>query len=373
MAARRAHPNIIVLTVLAAAAVPPATEGAPEIADLPAIIDAPAADEAPAEPALDDAPEAAPAVAVKPVTNKVAGKVVKSVDDFKEPLDAYGDWQESDEYGDVFVPDDPGYQPYAQGYWEDDEDQGATWVATEPIGKVACHYGRWVYQGRWVWVPDTQYGPGWVAWEESAHGVAWAPLPPERHGRGTPAARPVPVAWVDQDALYDRDWSGHRWHGEHVDEERPTARPVPAPRPDHGGHGHQSDHHGDQQADAGTPGYGGHQGGNGQGQGDHGNGQGQGDHGNGQGHGDHGNGSGQGHGDHGSSNGRVRAITAMARATTATARATTATARAAGHAGSGRHGSGNGEVRATTATARVRTRRRFGRRLSRASRSVTAA
>lgn|GEM_PF-2560539 len=43
------------------------------------------------------------------------------------------------------------------------------------------HYGRWAEVDRigWVWVPGSDWGPGWVSWRRSSSHIGWAPLPPE--------------------------------------------------------------------------------------------------------------------------------------------------------------------------------------------------
>src|SRR5687767_6669785 len=46
------------------------------------------------------------------------GEDVGSIETFYEPLDAYGDWYQDETYGWVYWPDDEGYEPYADGYWE---------------------------------------------------------------------------------------------------------------------------------------------------------------------------------------------------------------------------------------------------------------
>jgi hypothetical protein len=45
------------------------------------------------------------------------------------------------------------------------------------------HYGRWTRVRRlgWVWVPGSEWSPGWVAWRRSDRHIGWAPLPPEAH------------------------------------------------------------------------------------------------------------------------------------------------------------------------------------------------
>ena len=43
------------------------------------------------------------------------------------------------------------------------------------------HFGRWAYDPAvgWVWLPDTVWGPGWVAWRDGDDISGWAPLPPQ--------------------------------------------------------------------------------------------------------------------------------------------------------------------------------------------------
>ena len=44
------------------------------------------------------------------------------------------------------------------------------------------HYGRWAYSqpySRWVWLPDTNWGPSWVEWRQSGDDFGWAPLGPD--------------------------------------------------------------------------------------------------------------------------------------------------------------------------------------------------
>ncbi len=72
-----------------------------------------------------------------------------------------------------------GWRPYSVGRWVE-SDYGWTWVSYEPFGWATYHYGRWAwdrYVG-WLWVPGTDWGPAWVAWQQGNGYIGWAPLPP---------------------------------------------------------------------------------------------------------------------------------------------------------------------------------------------------
>ncbi|MBL8956710.1 MAG: hypothetical protein JNK82_38405, partial [Myxococcaceae bacterium] len=143
------------------------------------------------------------------------GDSVSSVEEFYEPLAAYGDWTESPSYGWVFAPSQPDYIPYSNGYWLN-TDYGMTWVSNEPYGWAVNHYGRWVYETRWVWVPDTTWGPAWVDWRETGGYVGWAPMPP-RGGSYCPASH---WRFVNVQYVYNVDVRNY-YH---------RASPVPSPR-----------------------------------------------------------------------------------------------------------------------------------------------
>src|SRR6185436_5592567 len=104
----------------------------------------------------------------------VQGDEVPIVDVFYDQLDPYGSWYDDRTYGWVFVPNQPGYTPYSNGYWKNTE-YGFTWVSGDPFGWATDHYGRWVWVNRWAWVPDTTWGPAWVQWREGNGYVGWAP------------------------------------------------------------------------------------------------------------------------------------------------------------------------------------------------------
>ncbi|TNF35014.1 MAG: hypothetical protein EP329_06680, partial [Deltaproteobacteria bacterium] len=132
-----------------------------------------------------------------------AGEDVASVDVFYDALDEDGVWQQDDEYGYVFAPYADDYVPYSDGYWAETE-YGTTWVATDSIGWAVCHYGRWIYRDRWLWVPDTVWGPAWVDWRLGGGWVGWAPL-----GYGAYSVPYYSWRFVPDSYLYTHDLRSH--------------------------------------------------------------------------------------------------------------------------------------------------------------------
>jgi len=102
-------------------------------------------------------------------------------------LDAYGDWQNVDGYGNAWRPRvDSGWVPYQQGQWTNDYPYGPTWVSGEPWGYAPYHYGRWANVGnQWYWIPDARdtrpaYAPALVAFvpTDDSNQIGWVPLGP---------------------------------------------------------------------------------------------------------------------------------------------------------------------------------------------------
>ncbi len=84
-----------------------------------------------------------------------------------EDLDSYGRWENVQDYGDVWVPNEPdGWVPYRDGNWVWEPDYGWTWVGYEPWGWAPYHYGRWFWYGSaWAWWPGPVWGgyhPFWA-------------------------------------------------------------------------------------------------------------------------------------------------------------------------------------------------------------------
>ncbi|HZN00235.1 MAG TPA: FecR family protein, partial [Pyrinomonadaceae bacterium] len=81
-----------------------------------------------------------------------------------EELEAYGDWNYTDEFGWIWRPRATllaGYTdwaPYRYGHWTWCPPYGWTWVGYEPWGWAPYHYGRWVYHSNyWAWVPRSRF------------------------------------------------------------------------------------------------------------------------------------------------------------------------------------------------------------------------
>ncbi len=131
-----------------------------------------------------------------------------SLDVFYDNLEPYGSWREVGDYGYCWQPRDVDrdWRPYSDGRWVY-SDAGWTWDSDEPYGWAVYHYGRWadVEDIGWIWIPGTEWGPGWVSWRHSPRYVGWAPLPPEAlFLRGVGLS-----AWVDD--YYDIGPSSYRF------------------------------------------------------------------------------------------------------------------------------------------------------------------
>jgi hypothetical protein len=116
-----------------------------------------------------------------------------SDDEIDNTLDGYGQWIDTDDYGQVWRPDATvvgvDFTPYESGGSWAYTDAGWAFSCDYPWGWLPFHYGRWAwFRGYWAWVPGHRWGPAWVQWRHGGGVVGWRPLPP---GRG----------------------SSHRWHG----------------------------------------------------------------------------------------------------------------------------------------------------------------
>jgi hypothetical protein len=133
-----------------------------------------------------DAPPAAPG-------DPTASTASVSDDEIDTALDGYGQWIDTDDYGQVWRPDATvvgvDFTPYESGGSWAYTDAGWAFACDYPWGWLPFHYGRWAwFHGYWGWVPGHRWAPAWVEWRHGGGVVGWRPLPP---GRG----------------------SGHRWHG----------------------------------------------------------------------------------------------------------------------------------------------------------------
>jgi len=114
-------------------------------------------------------------------------------EDFRDALAPYGQWVQTAQYGNVWVPAaesvGPDFTPYYSGGRWNYTDYGWTWVSEYNWGWAPFHYGRWITLPGygWSWVPGRIWGPAWVHWRSGGGYVGWAPLPP----RGVVIARPA--------------------------------------------------------------------------------------------------------------------------------------------------------------------------------------
>jgi hypothetical protein len=119
-----------------------------------------------------------------------------AINDFRDALAPYGQWQDDPNYGTIWVPNPNvvggDFTPYqTAGHWVYDSDY--TWVSDYAWGWAPFHYGRWFqYPGRgWAWVPGKEYAGAWVTWrnsdDASVGAVGWAPTPPQFYWRNNQA------------------------------------------------------------------------------------------------------------------------------------------------------------------------------------------
>ena len=125
------------------------------------------------------------------VSMEVSVVAIHTESDFYEPLSPYGRWEVVGSYGRCWIPGgvEAGWSPYCNGYWQQTDD-GWYWASDEPWGWATYHYGGWDYDSQfgWYWVPQTQWAPAWVSWQEGGGYVGWSPLRPSSRLWGRRAA-----------------------------------------------------------------------------------------------------------------------------------------------------------------------------------------
>jgi hypothetical protein len=90
----------------------------------------------------------------------------------EQDLDGYGRWEQSPDYGAIWVPTAVAadWAPYSAGHWAWVRPWGWTWIDDAPWGFAPFHYGRWVHvHNNWCWTPGARvprpvYAPALVAW-----------------------------------------------------------------------------------------------------------------------------------------------------------------------------------------------------------------
>jgi Family of unknown function (DUF6600)/Chaperone of endosialidase len=103
--------------------------------------------------------------------------------DVRAVLSQYGNFVQHQRYGEVWVPSatPPGWHPYPPCHWVYTKHLGWYFDDKTPWGQIVHHYGRWSNDSQmgWIWVPDTEFSPGWVVWRTSPQWIGWAPTPPD--------------------------------------------------------------------------------------------------------------------------------------------------------------------------------------------------
>ena len=142
-----------------------------------------------------------------------------------ETLDDNGTWQDTPDYGAVWVPRavNPGWAPYRNGHWVWVNPWGWTWVDDAPWGFAPFHYGRWAYwHSNWCWVPGPRvvrpvYAPALVAFAggggininisvgHTSPGVAWFPLAPGEIYRPAYAVSPGYVTNLNRNVVVNHN------------------------------------------------------------------------------------------------------------------------------------------------------------------------
>ena len=177
------------------------------------------------------APVAAVAPSVVSMLAPLPPEPPASPEYFEGQLAPYGEWLYLPEFGTrCWLPAGlpPGWRPYFDaGHWVY-TDSGMYWQSEHPWGAVPFHYGRWVFRGRWLWVPAYEYAPAWVVWRHSEGQMGWAPVPPgamfvgggwEYHGRRVAVdfdfgLSPTLFVFVGGGHFLDRDFHRHELRGE---------------------------------------------------------------------------------------------------------------------------------------------------------------
>jgi hypothetical protein len=99
---------------------------------------------------------------------------------FYNDLSPYGDWTNYENYGYVWIPNQPNFRPYyTNGQWIY-TNYGWTWASNYNWGWAPFHYGRWIQDRSygWMWIPGTEWAPAWVSWRSGGDYYGWAPLGP---------------------------------------------------------------------------------------------------------------------------------------------------------------------------------------------------
>ncbi|HEX2686657.1 MAG TPA: DUF6600 domain-containing protein, partial [Kofleriaceae bacterium] len=167
---------------------PAAVEAGPEGLEAPAVAPVPATPESEESEESEEVGEDGQDLAETPVAPVDPAAPVDPTARVTDPeidatLDGYGQWIETDEYGQVWRPDATvvgvDFTPYASGGSWEYTDAGWAFACDYPWGWLPFHYGRWAwFHDYWAWVPGHRWGPAWVEWRHGGGVVGWRPIRP---------------------------------------------------------------------------------------------------------------------------------------------------------------------------------------------------
>ncbi len=107
-----------------------------------------------------------------------------AADDVKSVLSQYGSFVQHPKYGEVWVPTatPQGWHPYPACQWVNSKQYGWYFDDRTPWGQIVHHYGRWAHDSQmgWIWIPGSEFSPGWVVWRTSPEWIGWAPMMPDQ-------------------------------------------------------------------------------------------------------------------------------------------------------------------------------------------------
>jgi hypothetical protein len=122
-------------------------------------------------------------------------------------LNQYGAWVNYNSYGSVWRPRvAPDWQPFTNGHWANDGNDWV-WVSHEPFGGMVYHYGSWenTPEYGWVWIPDNNvWSPACVQWAYYDDQVCWAPRRAQNRNWNDPWEQNNMHSWV---AVHTEDFN----------------------------------------------------------------------------------------------------------------------------------------------------------------------
>jgi Family of unknown function (DUF6600) len=132
-------------------------------------------------------PIAGSALAQPAVPQQIAPQAAQAetvTDQVKSVLSQYGSFVQHPKYGEVWVPTvtPQGWHPYPACQWVKSAQYGWYFDDRTPWGQIVHHYGRWAHDDQmgWIWIPGSEFSPGWVVWRTSPQWIGWAPMAPDQ-------------------------------------------------------------------------------------------------------------------------------------------------------------------------------------------------